>query len=201
MTIAHLLEEYGRNLGGAIRHDAVMPSADITETIRLEAYEDGYKAGWDDAVGANQAEQMQVAADLAQNIKDMSFTYQEACTEVSKSLRGVFDAMLSLFLPEVARVALAPKVAEELEKLPLNADSMRIVLSVAPESRPILERLTQDKNDDQLTLQEDTSLTGGQVIISFGENEVSVDFDALLEEMKNALEMFNYELNKEEKHG
>lgn len=200
MSIAHLLEDFGSAIEVPVAL-ANAASGDAGESMRLEAYEDGYKAGWDDAVGANQAEQMQVAADLAQNLRDMSFTYQEACTHISQSLHGVFDAMMSLFLPEVARIALAPKVAEELGKLPLSSDDMQLVLSVSPESKPVLERLRSHMSDQELTFEEDPSLTAGQVLLGFGDKEVAVDFDALLEEMRGALETFSFELKSEAAHG
>ncbi|MGX9355917.1 hypothetical protein ACS3SW_12405 [Roseobacteraceae bacterium S113] len=201
MTIAHLLEDFGKGLEAAFSEAGLSNNQEAQESVRLEAYEDGYKAGWDDAVGANQAEQMQVAADLAQNLRDMSFTYQEACTHVSKSLHGVFDAMMSLFLPEVARVALAPKVGEYLQSLPLNSDNMNVVLSVAPESKSVMARLVDMLPDIDCQILEDTALTAGQVVIGLGDGEVSIDFDALLQDMRATLEAFKYENQEEAAHG
>ncbi|WP_425039975.1 FliH/SctL family protein [Primorskyibacter sp. S187A] len=199
MSIAHLLEDFGDVIELA-SVSAPIASEEATEVLRLEAYEDGYKAGWDDAVGANQAEQMQVAADLAQNLRDMSFTYQEACTHVIGSLTNVFDAMFAQFLPELSRIAIAPKVAEELQKLPLNADDMRVVLSVAPDNIAIMKRLADRLKDIEVSVVEDRSLTAGQVQISFADGEMALDFDALLEELRDAIEAFNHSPQKEQRH-
>ncbi|MCH2163729.1 MAG: hypothetical protein MK098_03625 [Marinovum sp.] len=206
MSIAHLLEDFGPGAQTNIASPAssfrsVAADPDTAESIRLEAYEDGYKAGWDDAVGANTAEQMQVAADLAQNLRDMSFTYQEASAHISQSLHGVFDTMMDLFLPQIAKLALAPKVSEMLEGLPVGAEDMQVVLSVAPESQPVLKRLVEKSNHLDLQIEIDASLTGGQVVIGFADTEMSLDFDALLQDMRNALETYTRDTGKETAHG
>ena len=196
MTIAHLLEDFGRGLAAKFM-DPTVPSAELTETMRLEAYEDGYKAGWDDAIDANQAEQMQVAADLAQNLRDLSFTYQEASAHVSKSLSGVLEGMMGHFLPETARLALAPKLVEEVKRLPIGAENMQIVLSAAPDNLSVLERVLGHIPDANVKLMQDGSLTGGQVVIGFEDSEVSIDFDALLDDMRAALAAFSPDTQKE----
>jgi len=188
MTIAHLLEEFGQAIdrvnGAGAAH---LVSNDALEVARLEAYEEGYKAGWDDAVGANTSEHLQLSADLSQNLRDMAFTYQEAVAHVTKSLGGVFEGMLTHFLPEAAKIALAPKVLDVIADLPLGSDSMPLTLVVAEENLRIMEKVTAAADHEPISVEVDPDLTTGQVSLRFASQEVALDFDALLEDLRVAL--------------
>lgn len=196
MTIAHLLEDFAPGAHPFMWQSDVLDD-DAAEIKRLEAYEEGYKAGWDDAVSANQSEQLQVAADLAQNLRDMSFTYQEACAHVTASLQTVFDEMMTHFLPRAARASLASKVREEIESLPLGADNMKVAVHVAPENLGIMQRLTEDFPDHPPKIVADETLTCGQAMIGFQDTELSIDFDALLAQIQEALEMVTHPIRKD----
>ena len=57
------------------------------ETLKVSAYDSGYKAGWDDAAAAQASEQNQIGAELAKNLQDFSFTFHEARVQVMKSMQ------------------------------------------------------------------------------------------------------------------
>jgi flagellar assembly protein FliH len=202
MSIAHLLEEFGNGMdpemGGV---GLAMLSTDAVETARLEAYEEGYKAGWDDAIGANTSEKLQLSADLSQNLRDMAFTYQEAVAHVTRTLGGVFDGMLTHFLPEAAKLALAPKVLEVIAELPLQPDTMPLTIAVAEENLKIMQKVALAVEHESVDVIEDPDLTGGQVSLRFGPQEVAVDFDALLDELREALAATLPTLPEEASHG
>lgn len=202
MSIAHLLEEFGRSAKPANEGLALsMVSPDVIENARLEAYEEGYKAGWDDAIGANTAEKLQLSADLAQNLRDMAFTYQEAVAHVTRSLGEVFDGMLTHFLPKAARIALAPKVLEVIADLPLDADTMPLVIAVAEENLAIMEKVAVGTGLETVDVVEDPDLTAGQVALRFGKQEIAVDFDALLDDLRTAIGTAVPAENQEASHG
>ena len=202
MSIAHLLEEFGQGAQSALNSVALAAdTSDVIETARLEAYEEGYKAGWDDAIGANTSESLQLSADLAQNLRDMAFTYQEAVAHVTGALNGVFEGMLGHFLPDVAKMALAPKVQAVIADLPLNADTMPLVIAVAGENLRVMEKVAGQADVDQVEVIEDPDLTTGQVSLRFGTQEVALDFDALLHELRAALDAALPTPSKEASHG
>mgnify|MGYP003515970463 CR=1 FL=1 len=60
-----------------------VPSAD--QESRLEAYEQGYRAGWEDAAAAHAEDQRRIRVDLARSLQALGFTYQEARAHVLKS--------------------------------------------------------------------------------------------------------------------
>lgn len=202
MTIAHLLEEFGRGAENAVTGAALAAvSQDALETARLEAYEEGYKAGWDDAIGASKSENLQISADLSQNLRDLGFTYHEAVAHVTRSLGAVFEEMLAHFLPEAARLALAPKVQELIAELPLQPDTMPLVIAVAQDNLAVMERVAAQADHDTVDVVADADLTAGQVSLRFGTQEVALDFDTLLAELRTALATAFPDRAEEASHG
>jgi len=188
MTIAHLLEDLGHQgpdpIGGQM---APSDATDAIEAARLEAYEEGYKAGWDDAIGANTAEQLQLAADFSQNLRDLAFTYHEAVNHVTQTLGSILEGMLEHFLPEAARLALGPKVLETIADLPLSSETMPLGIAVAPENLRVMEKIVTQSDHKEIDVFTDKDLGPGQVFLRFGHQEVALDFDALLGDLRAAL--------------
>jgi flagellar biosynthesis/type III secretory pathway protein FliH len=86
--------------------------ATAVEEAKVASFEQGYSAGWDDAVAAQQGDQTRIRADLARNLQSLSFTFQDARSHVLQAIRPLILQMVNRLLPEVAREALAPTVLE-----------------------------------------------------------------------------------------
>ncbi len=78
------------------------------EESKLASYEQGYKAGWDDAAAALAEDQTRIRADLARNLQQLSFTYQEARSHILKAVEPLLEEMVGRLLPDMARETLAP---------------------------------------------------------------------------------------------
>ncbi|MEN8837451.1 MAG: flagellar biosynthesis protein, partial [Celeribacter marinus] len=48
------------------------------EQARATGYEAGYKAGWDDAIAADESVRTKIGAELERNLQDLGFTFHEA---------------------------------------------------------------------------------------------------------------------------
>ena len=79
---------------------------------KVASFEQGYSAGWDDAVAAQQGDQTRIRADLARNLQSLSFTFQDARSHVLQAIRPLILEMVNRLLPEVARETLAPTLDE-----------------------------------------------------------------------------------------
>ncbi|MGB7317237.1 MAG: hypothetical protein WBC85_04650, partial [Planktotalea sp.] len=80
----------------------------------LEGFEAGYKAGWDDAVAAQQGSQAHLSTVLAQNLEQAEFTLIEAQTEVLKSVKPVLNEITATLLPGLSSAALRALISEEI---------------------------------------------------------------------------------------
>ena len=99
MAIAHLLEDFSPPL--AEDGPAKMMSAVALEDQRLLSFEQGYSAGWDDAISAQTQGQKQASLALARTLEDASFTYHEALSQFSSSVEPLFTALFERVLPKI----------------------------------------------------------------------------------------------------
>lgn len=174
MSIAHLLEEFGDPSDGT-----PLAMTDVSlEEERLAAFEKGYQAGWDDAVKAQSEDARRIGADLAQNLQDLRFTYEEAYGAVLAALRPLLTEMAGAVLPQLARASLAPRIAEMLHDHARAVGRQPIEIAAAPEDLPRLEHLTGD--GIEITLVADDTLAAGQVYLRFGESEAEIDLPGVL---------------------
>lgn len=179
----------------------VVMQVSAVEDARLESYEAGYSAGWEDAASASSDEQGRITSELANNLQRLSFTYQEARMHVLRSVQPVIVSLTTQLLPQLAQEVLAPVVLESL--MPLideMADApIRVVLN--PVSRPAVERLLSQAAGLPLIVEEEPTLGEGQVYLRFGDVEHRVDLDQAVKDISRAVhEFFDYS-EKEAEHG
>jgi flagellar biosynthesis/type III secretory pathway protein FliH len=174
---------------------------DAIDEARLASYEQGYAAGWDDAVSAQGEEKNQLAADLAHNLQSLGFTYHEARVHVLRALEPLLAELVGQFLPEVAKSALGATVLQTLLPLAKNSADLPIKILFNPASRGAIEPFLQQANGPPLTLVEEPTLGEGQVFLLLGETEIRIDLDGAIAETKAALKDFFDLMTKDKKNG
>lgn len=160
------------------------------ETQKLAAYEDGYRAGWDDAAASQTELQTTVSTELAAHLQDLAFTFHEAKAHVLKSIEPLMKDILGQVLPGVAKAALPGIVAEEMNRLADGAAANPIILSVAPESREALLSVLPEEPGFPLIVRDEPTLAEGQVFLRLGEREVEVDTGRATTEILAAIDDF-----------
>jgi flagellar assembly protein FliH len=183
------------------RQSMVVLDQGALEETRLAAYDQGYAAGWEDAVAAQADEQVNLRADLARNLQALSFTYQEARAHLLGSLGPFVQDMVARLLPEVAREALAPVVLETLMPLADQACEAPVTIVVAPAARPPVEALLAEATGLPVTLVEEPTLGEGQAYLRLETAEVVVDLDRAVAEITAAVRDFFALSGKENRHG
>ena len=184
MSIAHLLEEFGELTDGV-----PLAMTDVSlEEERLAAFEKGYQAGWDDAVKAQSEDVRRITTDLAQNLQDLRFTYEEAYGAVMTALRPLLMEMAGAVLPRLASESLAPRIVEMLHEQARAQGRQPVEIAAAPEDLPRLAHLTEDGLD--ITLAADDTLGAGQVYLRFGESEAEIDLPGVIADISAAVSAF-----------
>ena len=172
------------------------------EECRLAAYEQGYTAGWDDAVAAQDAEVTQLRSDLGRNLEDMSFTYHEAHSHVLRTLEPLLRDMVTKVLPSIARESLGQMMLEHLLPLAKELAGQPVTLVANPANRALLERLVVEEASFPVCIKEEASLGDGQVYLKFGEEETRIDLDGVISAISTAVSgFFRIEKNEERLHG
>jgi flagellar assembly protein FliH len=193
MSILHLLEDFsGYSDGKPITLTDV-----LLEEQRLESFEAGYQAGWEDAVKAQADECRQISADLAQNLQDLSFTYQEARAAVIESLAPLLTQMVETVLPKLAHQHLPERVAEVIKSLSEEQGRQTAVIHACIKDIPALEAVLAHEPEMNVTLTEDEAMAEGQLRIQLGQTEREFDLRAVLDGLERAVSNFFHDEIKE----
>ena len=178
--------------GAAAGADAGPPAAD-----RAAIYEEGYRAGWDDAAASEREAQAHVAADFARTLQDLSFGFHEARAHVLSSVAPLLRLITERLLPDLARARFAETLVAAAEPLFEAAADRPVEIVVAPANRAAVEALLSAHEDAPVTLTVEPSLAPGQAYLrgadSDGDNgagETAVDLDAGLARLNEAVERF-----------
>ena len=177
-------------------------SEELLESERLEAFDKGYRAGWDDAIKAKADDTAQMSSDFAQSLQDLSFTYHEVHAQVFANLRPLFDEILQKILPDIARDTLGNHIADHLSQVARDLGTVEVMIAVAPGAG---EQVTHMANDAQVSLPmqvvETSDLRDGQAELRFAGREVSLDMADVTKQISQALEAVIHESTQEQAYG
>jgi flagellar assembly protein FliH len=171
------------------------------DAARLEGYDAGFRAGWDDAMAACVAEQDRIGEDFARNLRDLSFTYHEARAHVLSGVAQVLRATFDALFPALAAEALAAKVHEALEAEIGKAAQDPVRVLVSPEDSGALRRLLVSVETLPCQIHEEGTLASGQVFLVLGAREIEVDLAAALAAARDALDALNDATERTLGHG
>lgn len=160
---------------------------------RLAAYDEGYTAGWDDAIAARNDDAARLNDAVGLSLQSLAFGWHEAQQHVIAALRPLLEAMVSHLLPAIAAETLPAVIADALLPLAAERAAEPIVLRLHPSVRAAAEGFLARTTSLTLTLQEDTALSPGQAVLSAGPSGARVDLDAAISEISAAVSAF-YEL-------
>lgn len=178
----------------------VVMQVSANEEAKLAAYEQGYKAGWEDAANAQSETQGSIQADLARNLQQLSFTFQEARSHVLKAVEPLLEEMANRLLPEMARETLAPLVLEKVMPMAEELTEQPVTLVLNPAVRAAVEGLLLEATGLPLTIEEEPTLPEGQVYIRLGTSEAKVDLSRVTKEIAAAVRGF-FSLSEETQNG
>lgn len=197
MSITHLLEDFGGPRPQAVPTMPV-PDEEELETRRLAAFEEGYQAGWDDAVQAHTKDKLRITSDLAQNLLDMSFTYNEAYTHLFRDLRPLLKDIVDKLLPRTMRGVVGPRIVEELQTAATGNLSSEAHILVNPDLVELVESLIEREDSFPVSVRGDARLAEGQAQLSLADREIEINLDETIAEISAALDAFTHDLQKEE---
>ncbi|MFO7759384.1 MAG: flagellar biosynthesis protein [Roseovarius sp.] len=186
MSITHLLEDFGD-----IRRGTPLSITDVLlEEERLESFEKGYQAGWDDCAKSQMEESRRITADLSQNLQDLSFTYEEAYAAVLQALHPLLEQMISAVLPRLARDSLVPRLVETVHDIARMHGHQSIGIAAAQADMPVLEHLTDAVREMEIELTADDTLATGQLYLRFDGGEQAIDLQEVLRGIDHAVSGF-----------
>ncbi|WP_296474630.1 hypothetical protein [Roseinatronobacter sp.] len=157
------------------------------EKLREQAYEQGYAAGWQDALEhmRNEDELRNIAAQEA--LQAICFSYNEAHQALVGSFLALTHAMLEKLLPEAAHLALPAFLSAELASVVAQNTHAEIQLVCAPCARDRLAEVVASCTQIKIELIEEPSFSESQLSLRLDSQEREIDLSGLLQRMR---EMF-----------
>lgn len=185
MTV--LLEDFGT----ATASPATRPMAAPAAPAGADRFDDGYNAGWDDAVAQTRSEQGAIGARLAERLEALGVEHeslrQSVIADLEPMLREVFDKVL----PRAVERSFHATLLEEAGRV-LDAASERIDICVSPEDVPAMARLLQEAeiSESRATVTGEPALAMSQALIRWTGQERRIDLDGVLGDMDAALDTY-----------
>ncbi|WP_299971298.1 ABC transporter ATP-binding protein [uncultured Roseobacter sp.] len=199
MSLLHRYRDFGETELPEIV--AIEETVEASEEEKLEAFENGYKAGWDDAMKAQADSVAQVSAELGQNLQDMSFTYHEALSKLTISLKPIMNDIVEKLLPSMAHATLAAQINEQIMELIKENPGNSIDIVVAPHNTDLVAEISELALSEPFNIVGEATLGEGQAFVRVGSLERSVDLDAVISKVGDAITSFFHEAEQETSNG
>lgn len=201
IALKEILEDFGLPAPGS--HLSLVSDIDEAqlESEKLEAFENGYRAGWDDAVKAQTEDTERLSSAFSQNLQDLSFTYHEAHGQIMNAMAPLLEEMVSVLLPKLAREALAPHILTEILAIARDSGSPEVIVAVSPADAATVAPLVEADYGFPITVQQDDTLAEGQADIRFGKTEKQIDLSAALEGLSESVRGFIHDNQRITAHG
>jgi flagellar biosynthesis/type III secretory pathway protein FliH len=199
MILHSFLEDFGST---DMTHHPTVLSDEALENERLEAFDKGYRAGWDDAIKAKAEDNAGFSDEFSQNLQDLSFTYHDVHAQVLSNLHPLFEEILQKILPRLAHETLGAHIAEQLSGLAreIGTASVEILVPVGAS-----EKVTQIINEAEcnlpISVSESQSLQEGQAELRLGAREIAVDLADVSDQITQAVRAVLYASPERQAHG
>lgn len=175
--------------------DATARAADAISTSR--GYDEGYAAGWNDALVAEAKAEEKSLRDMAVALQETGFTYFEARQHVLKSLQPLLKAISAVILPKLAQASLGPQIVETLEALAKSIEAP-IEILCPPSAEASVREICEAHIKFPVTISTETSLAEQQVLFRYADGSSDLDMSRCVAEIQTAISEFYSSLNAEE---
>ena len=195
MSVSHRYRNFG---GGQSPKDTPESTeASSLEDEKLQAFEAGYQAGWDDAIKAKSDAQEKVKEELQQNLLDLSFTYQEALSTMTTSIKPALEQIVEKLLPKIVEGALTAHIVEQVTMQVAENIPQKVEIVVSSDSQPAVEDLIGQALPPPFELTGSDTVTSGQAFIRIDSDEREINLDDTIKQVSEAISAFFHEVEKE----
>ncbi len=150
------------------------------EKLRDAAYEQGYAAGWQDALDQMRNDDALARAATLDALQSISFTYAEARAMSDSQLGELVTDLLTKIVPDACLLSLPGRVAQELRVLLARDATASVQVRCAPQSVAVLAPiLTELPAGAQVTLTEEPSFSAAQVVLQGQDQQREIDLSSV----------------------
>lgn len=188
MTATHLFQNFG----------FVQPTPPSSHKVdleeiedgKLDAFENGYQAGWEDAVAAQSETMSHVSSGFANSLQNASFEYHELRATLNSTVETIVNGLTSSILPQIAQESLGAHIREQIISLSRGALDREIEIIVAPENEMAVQNILSDNPPRPFVLVTDELLAPTQALLKLNEKEIEIQMERAMTEVLQAVSAF-----------
>lgn len=196
-SLMHLYRDFGGSTETAEPVPPASISQDTLEDIKLESFERGYSAGWEDALKAQSGSRTEAANSFIAGLQDISFGYHEARAGLIKAMQPVLTDIMTKLLPEAAQATLGAQVVEQLTEMLRKSADQSVRIEATKENLDALEELVDGAIPPPFVCVPNSDLGPMQVVLQVGAEEREIDLDQVILGISTAMEGFLQHMKKD----
>lgn len=167
-----------------VTQDDVLVTPHEVEKLRTRAFEEGYGAGWADALEQMRNEDSLRCSAAEEALQAISFSYHEACASLEASFVDLAAQIICVILPDLGRAALPRHLERELRALAAKNFGQRLELFCAPGVKHVLAERAAAVAELEVALHEEPSFSEAQVMLRCDQTTRMIDLDAIVSALK-----------------
>lgn len=188
MQLSKIYEDFGE--ARQLSKPAANLNSEEIEDQKLDAFENGYQAGWDDAVKVHNETRAQINEALTESLRDLSFEYHQMRRDFSEAARSIVSEVIDKALPAMARATLGAHLKDLVTSHARKALDSGVELTIHPDVFAEMSDLLDDELSATVTLIEDNSLSSMQAMLRLGKQEHEVDLERTIKDMRESISTF-----------
>ena len=154
------------------------------EDEKLKSFEDGYSAGWDDAMKAQEERGKKLSSALHEAVANAKATQEDAFRAFSQSNSTFVSALLDVVFPNLATEVLSLQIKNLVSKYEADLDDVSFEVLVSPEQLEVFSKFVSEQKLEGVTVVARDAVLYDQVIVKFLNQEQQLDINALLDELR-----------------
>lgn len=195
MKTSHLFEDFG---GSSNTTDETSElGVEEVEDQKLQAFENGYQAGWDDAIQAQSDNGKHVSAGLAASLQEAKLEYEEVRSSLDGSLQEIMSGVVKTLLPAIARDSLGTHICEQVQVMSKTEMNRKIEVAVAPEAEDVVRSVLSESAAATCEIITDSLLAPTQAFLRLGKDEREINLDHVVTEIAQSVSAFFATRNSE----
>jgi flagellar biosynthesis/type III secretory pathway protein FliH len=197
MGTSRLFEDFSQRKAPEKQKSASTSMIEDLEDQKLKSFEEGYGAGWDDAIKAQHDSGKLLVDTVQQSLIEARLVREDALQAFISATRPLLDGLVRKVLPALAEQTLPHHVAGLLSRAIEEAADLPLEIRVAEDQHAAVARLLEDRMPETARLVADPDLAAGQACCALGQSEKQIDLPGLLAEITDAVEAFYNSIQEE----
>lgn len=197
------LEDFGSDTQQVARAGSLGANATATSEQDIsDAYEKGYRAGWDDCLEGSKADQKHIAEAFGRRLGEAQVTLQEARSKLLGGLKPLLADIMQKLLPTSAQTGFRAQLIEQIMDLAKQSTDAPIEVRVAEEDLAAVQSLVSDHAGmPEVTLIADPALGMTQALLKVGKTGRSIDIMEVIDGIESAFDTILHEQEEDLKIG